>query len=225
MRPLATTSLALLSWVIASFATPAAAGVIRGHVHVPGDSAPIEAAAPAYPGRASSLPGAHVMPSGGAKDAVVFVETVPAAADSAVAARPTPRLAQRDQMFEPRVLPVVVGGVVDFPNLDPIYHNVFSVSPVRRFDLGKYPRGQSRRVTFPKPGLINVYCDIHADMAAFILVVPNRAFARPEANGKYALPALPAGHYVLHAWHPDRGDTHTELDVPASGNVTWDVTL
>jgi plastocyanin len=165
------------------------------------------------------------MPSGGAKDAVVFVETVPAAADSAVAARPTPRLAQRDQMFEPRVLPVVVGGVVDFPNLDPIYHNVFSVSPVRRFDLGKYPRGQSRRVEFPRTGVVQVYCDIHADMAAFIVVVPNRHFAQPAADGAYALPPLPPGRYTVRVWHPDRREAHHEVVLPDRGDVTFDVSL
>jgi hypothetical protein len=112
---------------------------------------------------------------------------------------------------------------VDFPNLDPIYHNVFSLSPVRRFDLGKYPRGHSRQVTFPKPGLVNVYCDIHSDMEAFILVLPNHAFARPTRAGEFTLPDLPAGRYILKAWHPDLGERSETVEVPATGDVTADV--
>jgi hypothetical protein len=206
-------------------ASSASAGVIRGRVEVQG-GVRVDAAPPnPYPGRASSIPGAHAVTKGAPTDAVIWVERLGAGIDSTLAGRPTPRLAQHDQMFVPRVQVVVVGGSIDFPNEDPIYHNVFSVSPVRRFDLGKYPRGQSRRVTFPKPGIINVYCDIHADMAAFIVVVPNRAFTRPDADGRYALPALPAGRYTVHAWHPDRPEARTELEVPATGDVPWDVTL
>src|SRR5262249_60604428 len=84
-------------------------------------------------------------------DAVLYLES-PAAEPAHAAATPHPKLAQKGQAFEPRVVVVAAGGTVDFPNLDPIYHNVFSVSPTRRFDLGKYPRGQSRSITFPKPG-------------------------------------------------------------------------
>ena len=83
-----------------------------------------------------------------------------------------------------------------FENRDRIYHSVFSVSTTRRFDLGKYPKGHSRSVTFPKAGVVNVYCDIHSDMAAFVLVTPNHAYAQPAADGGYALPNLPAGKYV-----------------------------
>ncbi|HXJ71107.1 MAG TPA: carboxypeptidase regulatory-like domain-containing protein, partial [Verrucomicrobiae bacterium] len=127
--------------------------------------------------------------------------------------------------FDPRVVVVPVGGTVDFPNLDPIYHNVFSVSPPRRFDLGKYPRGQSRSITFRKSGQVNVFCDIHSDMAGFILVVPDRHWTRPAADGSYSLPDLPAGRCRLRAWHPDFPARVFEVEVPASGDVTLDVSL
>ena len=138
---------------------------------------------------------------------------------------PTPRLAQQDQSFEPRVVVVVAGGTVDFPNFDPIYHNVFSVSPVKRFDLGKYPRGQSRSVRFPAPGVVSVFCDIHADMSAFIVVVPNAAWVRPGADGQFALSGLPAGQYEFHWWHPDFVSGVADVTVPANGDTPFDVSF
>ena len=100
---------------------------------------------------------------------------------------------QKDKQFIPHVLAIQSGTDVVFPNFDPIYHNVFSLSPSRRFDLGKYPRGSSRTVNFPKPGLVNVYCDIHSNMEAFILVLPHHGFTRPRASGEFRLPDLGEG--------------------------------
>jgi hypothetical protein len=158
--------------------------------------------------------------SGMPSDAVISIEHVPAGVDSALAPVPgTPRLAQKNQEFMPRVLPVAAGTTVEFPNLDPIFHNVFSVSPGKRFDLGKYPRGQSRRVRFDRPGLIQVYCDIHSNMAAYIVVLPNRAFTQPDESGRFELPALPAGDYVVSVWHPDFPRLRRTIHVPANGDL------
>src|SRR5262249_47786756 len=131
-------------------AAPAGAAAIRGHVRVPPAPA-ADATFKPYAGRASSLPVPDRPARGLVTDAVLYLES-PAAEPAHAAATPHPKLAQKGQAFEPRVVVVAAGGTVDFPNLDPIYHNVFSVSPTRRFDLGKYPRGQSRSITFPKPG-------------------------------------------------------------------------
>jgi plastocyanin len=207
------------------FASAAPAARLHGTVRVPGGSHDDPAFHP-YAGHASSMAG-HVMSVRGAVvDAVIYLESVPASVDSSVPVPAThPKLAQKDQSFVPRVVVVPVGGIVDFPNMDPIYHNVFSVSPVKRFDLGKYPRGESRSVRFPKAGLVNVYCDIHSDMAAFILVVPNRAFARPHADGAWELPDVPPGHYVLCWWHPDLSGGRREIEVgdrePAAVDVSF----
>lgn len=205
------------------FAGPAAAGSIRGSVKVPPAPAQDTHFRP-YAGRASSLPAPARSPRGLVTDAVIYVDALPAGAtppDHGV----TPQLAQRNQAFDPRVVVIAAGGTVDFPNFDPIYHNVFSVSPSRRFDLGKYPRGQSRSVTFTKPGLVNVFCDIHADMAAFILVVPNAGWVRPGADGQFELTGLPSGHYKLHWWHPDFAAGEAEVDVAASGPTRFDVSF
>ncbi len=170
----------------------------------------------AYPGHADAMPSHAMAPRGAVNDAVLWLEHVPAAAESALAATsaaPRPRLAQKDQCFMPRVVSVPVGGAVEFPNQDPIYHNVFSVSTTRRFDLGKYPKGKSRSVTFPKAGVVNVYCDIHSDMAAFVIVTPNHAYTQPNADGEWVLPDVPAGRYVLHVWHPDFAEFTREVEL------------
>ncbi len=206
---------------IAFLATPASPGVVRGTLRLAAGG-PVAAAVNAYPGRASSMASAKAMAHGAVHDAVVWLEGAKAAPDS-VADRRRPRLAQKDQCFMPRVLPVAVGTAVDFPNMDPIFHNVFSASPVKRFDLGKYPRGASKSVIFDKPGLVNVYCDIHSNMEAFVLVLPSRAFTQPDPAGRYALPPVPGGEYTLHVWHPDRTEIRRTVRVPASGELTLDL--
>ena len=213
--------------VLASLVTGSAhASVIRGTLRVPAAGAPQAMAhAPAYPGRASSLASVTMVAHGLPTDAVIYVEKVPAEADSALAhvATPMPKLSQKGQAFVPRVIAIAAGTKVDFPNMDPIYHNVFSLSPTRRFDLGKYPRGQSKQIVFSKPGLVNVYCDIHSNMEGFILVLPHHAFTRPRADGEYALPALPGGRYTLHVWHPDFGEIKQEVDLPAAEDAVVDL--
>ena len=209
-----------LAWLLTLGAT-AHAAALRGRVTVPSVSAADLHFKP-YAGRASSLPAPERPARGLVTDAVIFVDS-PASAtgDSPPAGRP--QLAQRGQAFEPRVVVVPVGGTVDFPNLDPIYPTVFSVSPSRRFDLGKYPRGQSRSIQFSKAGLVNVFCDIHSDMAAFVLVVPNAHWVRPAADGGFALTGLSPGRCRVRAWHPDFPAREFEVDVPTSGDVALDV--
>ena len=204
-------------------AGPPATAAIHGSVKVP-PPPPEDAQFRPYAGRASSLPEAAHTPKGAVTDAVIYLESLPADATPPSHAG-TPTLAQRGQAFDPRVVVVAAGGEVRFPNFDPIYHNVFSVSPARRFDLGKYPRGQSRTLTFPRPGLVNVFCDIHSNMAAFILVVPNAAWTRPDSTGRFTLDGTPPGHYRLHWWHPDFPAGHADVDVPATGDMSLDVSF
>ena len=204
------------------------AATIRGTVRVPGTVSSSMTPSNPYPGRASSLRASAVR-RGAVTDAVVsIVGAAPGpwrgmAGDASASPLRGGRLAQKGQGFEPRVLPVAVGGRVDFPNLDPIYHNVFSVSPPKRFDLGKYGQGKSKSLVFDKPGLVNVYCDIHSNMEAFIVVLPNAWFAQPDADGRFTLPPLPAGTYKVRVWHPDLGDRTVEATV--SDDQTRDVEL
>ena len=216
----------VLTLALLSLALPAA-GAIRGTVRVPPMGPTSAHAMNAYPGRAGAMPGMHAPARGRASDAVVYVERVPAGAESALVRPPParPQLAQKDETFMPRVIPVMVGTTVDFPNLDPIYHNVFSLSPSRRFDLGKYRRGRSKSVVFDRKGLVKVYCDIHSEMEAFVLVLPHRAFAQPGSDGTFALPELPPGRYELRVWHPDLHEIAREVVVPASGDLKVDLSF
>jgi plastocyanin len=216
-----------LGWLALAALCPAAsadAGVIRGVLRPPVMAAPASMPMPGYPGTLHALPAPDPVVNDRASDAVISVERVPAAVESTLAPETGhPQLAQKNQAFVPRVLPVAAGTTVDFPNLDPIFHNVFSVSPGKRFDLGKYPRGHSRSVRFDRTGLIQVYCDIHSNMAAFILVLPNRAFVQPDDAGHYQLPELPAGDYVVDVWHPDLPSLKRTVHVPEHGAVDLDL--
>jgi len=110
-------------------------------------------------------------------------------------------LDQRDMMFYPHVLAIQQGTTVVFPNNDDVYHNVFSYSQPRQFDLGRYPQGQFRTVTFDRPGVVRIYCDIHAHMNAVILVLENPYFTSPDESGSYSIPDVPAGRYTIHFWY------------------------
>jgi len=213
----------ILALFLLASVTTAHAGVIRGTVRVPTLTSESHVFQP-YAGKASSLPGHARPPRGRVGDAVISIDALPSDVAAALPEYKGARqLAQRDQSFVPRVVSVPIGTEVDFPNQDPIYHNVFSVSPPARFDLGKYPRGQSRRVRMAKAGLVKVFCDIHSDMAAFVVVLPNRAFVRPNDDGTYRLPELPPGRYTLTWWHPDFPGAKREVVIPASGDVNVDV--
>jgi plastocyanin len=114
---------------------------------------------------------------------------------------PRPSMVQRHEQFIPHVLPILAGTTVDFPNEDKVFHNVFSLSGTRTFDLPKYPAGSSRSVTFPRRGLVNVFCHIHSDMNAVILVRDNPYFVSPDTNGTFSLEGIPPGDYTVVAWH------------------------
>lgn len=130
---------------------------------------------------------------------VVYLEVAPSEAlEPPVAARQ--RMDQRNETFVPHVLAIRTGTTVDFPNSDRIYHNVFSLSPTRKFDLGRYAVGRSKAVRFDRPGVVRVFCDIHSHMSAFILVFAHRYFAVTQPDGTFQLPPVPAGTYMLAGW-------------------------
>jgi len=158
---------------------------------------------------------------------VVYLEGLPrsAHASSHGAAPSAARMEQKGERFTPRVLPVVAGTSVAFPNTDPIFHNVFSLSGAKAFDLGRYPRGESRSVRFDKPGVVQVFCHIHSDMRAVVLVLDSPAFAVPGDDGRYALDGVPPGEYVLVAWHERAQPIRRKVRVTAGGTVVEDVDI
>jgi plastocyanin len=129
------------------------------------------------------------------------------------------KIAQQHKAFEPHVEVVPVGATVAFPNFDRIYHNVFSLSEIARFDLGLYRNGASRSVTFSKPGVIRIYCNIHPSMSAFLVVVDGKVFAKTGADGGALLPPVRPGAYHMSVWHERTGERTLDVTV-TPGTVT-----
>jgi hypothetical protein len=134
-------------------------------------------------------------------------------------------LRQEHETFLPHVLAITRGSTVDFPNDDPIFHNVFSLSSAATFDLRRYPRGQSRSQAFPKAGIVKVYCNIHSHMSATILVMDNPYFTTPELDGSFELPNLPPGEYMLIGWHERVGERRSAVRVERGKTTTIDLSL
>lgn len=129
-------------------------------------------------------------------------------------------LNQRGQRFAPGLLVVPVGSTVVFPNEDPIFHNIFSLSKTKQFDLGYYPQGQSRAVRFERNGVVQVYCHIHPSMYAAIVVTDSPWHARPAEDGSFGWDGIPGGMYQLVAWHNIAGFFRQDVHVPDTGQVT-----
>jgi plastocyanin len=153
---------------------------------------------------------------------IVYVDEVRTAS---AAAKVTARVSQRDEEFIPRLTAVTVGSTVEFPNDDPFFHNVFSLSKARTFDLGRYPSGTSKAVTFGKPGLVKVFCHLHSQMTALIMVLSHPWFVIPEDDGRFTLPPLPAGELTVVAWHERIGERRERVRVPAGGTAKLAFTL
>lgn len=110
------------------------------------------------------------------------------------------RLVQHNKSFEPHLLVVPVGAVVQFPNRDPFFHNVFSLFDGKRFDLGLYEAGTTRNVSFDRPGISYIFCNIHAEMSAVVIALDTPYYGISNRRGEIVIPAVPAGSYTLHAW-------------------------
>jgi plastocyanin len=126
---------------------------------------------------------------------------------------------QRDMKFIPHVLPVLVGTTVDFQNNDKNWHNVYSQSDAKVFDLGLYAPGKSRSTTFDKAGVVRILCNVHPNMEAFIVVENHPYFASADQRGNYRLNGVPLGKYRLRVWHPQLGTTETGIELVREGEV------
>jgi plastocyanin len=139
---------------------------------------------------------------------------------------------QHDRRFVPDLLVVPAGESVSFPNFDPIFHNVFSLSKAKSFDLGNYPKGQTRWITFPSPGIVSVYCHLHPNMTASIVVTPNQWSTVADASGNFTLHDVPPGTHTAVAWHKTAGffrqtvvvtaehSAHVRFAIPLSADGT-----
>ena len=214
-----------LMFALAALAVPGMVGsaaqqlaIVSGRVEI---GIPIAARRPssAYPTRA--VPAPALAPESERRHVVVYLRDAPpqAVPPMQVAIR------QEHEHFTPRVVAVTVGSEVEFPNDDPIYHNVFSLSRAKNFDLGRYPRGDTRRVRFDGPGIVKVFCEIHSHMSATVMIFDHPWFAIPGEDGRFELPAMPAGDRQITAWHARLGDTTLRVQLEPGQATTTDFVL
>lgn len=126
---------------------------------------------------------------------------------------------QRNLKFIPRVLPVLVGTTVEFPNNDKTWHNVYSKSETKEFDLGLYPAGETRSVTFDKPGVVRILCNVHPNMEAHVVVKDHPYFTTPDQRGNYTLTRVSLGQQRLDIWHPEFGTRLVPFNLVREGEV------
>jgi plastocyanin len=188
-------------------------GTIRGRLDVR------RLAAPPYPRPGVGDHGGR--PGRGTADVrrgLVYLDTAPRGAFD----EPEPGRAvmdQRDETFAPRLLAVTTGTVVDFPNSDRTYHNVFSLSRARRFDLGRYASGRAKSVRFDRPGVVRVFCDIHSHMSAFVVVFSHPFFRVTDVDGRFRLDNVPSGTYTVVGWYEGEARLQRSVTVSAGGTV------
>ena len=205
--------------------SPRAIGSLRGRVDIRRTVGAIERR-PGVANLATRLPDEML----DARPAVVYLETPDAPSGSGLRAGLADtlpgraRMDQRNETFSPHVLAITVGTVVDFPNNDSTYHNVFSLSKAKRFDLGRYGKGESKSRRFDQPGVVRVFCDIHSHMSAFVLVFNHPYHATTDAEGRYRIDNIPAGTYTVTAWHEGVvRDTRTVTIPSAAGPIDQDL--
>jgi plastocyanin len=152
------------------------------------------------------------------RDAVVYLENVPG---TFPAPTQQPEIDQMKMTFIPHVLAVLVGTTVKFLNSDPVLHNVFTPSkPGNRFNLGSWPKGQTKPYTFDKPGEVRLLCNVHPEMEAWVIVLANPYFAKTSSDGSFSIANVPAGKYTLKVWHEKSKFPPREIEVPATGDAT-----
>jgi hypothetical protein len=200
---------------------PPEVGAIAGRVRL---TARVKGAAlpsTAYPARAVAVYD-NPTPSQPVKNVVVYLKDF-----SYRGALPPSRaeLRQNHETFVPHVLAITRGSTVDFPNDDPIFHNVFSLSSAATFDLRRYPQGQIRSQQFNKAGLVKVYCHIHSHMNAVILVLDHPYFATPREDGSFELPNVPVGQYTVVGWHERIGERRVAVRVERGKAASVQLTL
>ena len=155
-------------------------------------------------------------------DSVISVEDIEGAF-------PAPQKAavmdQKGLRFVPHVLVIQVGSTVEFPNNDPVSHNIFSISDAKRFNLGLYGRGTMRRIKFDRPGVVGLLCNVHLEMAASIVVVKNPYFVQTGADGTYQIDGVPAGRHSVRCWHEGFPAQERTVRVPETGKVRLDFSI
>lgn len=120
---------------------------------------------------------------------------------------------QRDKVFLPHVSVITQGTTIEFPNNDNVFHNVFAYFNAKKFDLGMYPRGTTKSKTFDKVGVVALFCNVHSEMSAYIVVVDTPYYTIADKQGKFQLKNVPPGNYVMHTWHESGAVSQQNISV------------
>jgi plastocyanin len=171
------------------------------------------------------LGGPRPAPSPVRAGSVVYLETAPRGAFETIDGPSRVVMDQRSETFVPHVLAITTGTTVDFPNSDRFFHNVFSLSKTKSFDLGRYPVGRTKSVRFDRPGIVRVFCDIHSHMNAFILVFSHPFFAVTDGEGRYRIDNVPQGTYRVIAWNEGVASEPAAVTVADGGIAEMDFVL
>jgi plastocyanin len=201
--------LAAAALVAAAAAAAPESGRVTGRVSI---TIPVSTAPPsaAYGARRVERPVART--GSELSNVVVFIQNAPRLAPLPVTRA---RILQENETFIPRVVAITRGSAVDFPNGDPFFHDVFSLSRSATFDLGSYPKGQTKSHVFRRAGLVKVYCHIHSHMSASIMVFDHPYFTIPKVDGTFALEGIPEGSYQISAWHERIGEHKQSIRIEA----------
>ncbi len=138
------------------------------------------------------------------------IETTTAAASPQGSLPANPRLVQKNKSFDPHILVVPAGSMVEFPNRDPFFHNVFSLFEGKRFDLGLYEAGTSRMVRFDRPGISYIFCNIHPEMSAVVITLATPLYAISNVDGQLSMAGVAYGRYMLHVWSEGMGQENAQ---------------
>jgi plastocyanin len=164
-------------------------------------------ASSAYEGRSVS-PRAKPLPE--SRNVVIYFDSIKASNDLA-AMKAT--ISQKDEQFVPHLVAVTAGSPVSFPNDDPFFHNVFSLSRGASFNLGRYKSGATRSRTFSRPGIVKVFCELHSHMSAVVRVFDHPWFTIPDDRGSFAIADVPAGEHTVVAWHERIGERRDRVTI------------
>jgi plastocyanin len=195
---------------------PMATAAVRGQIEIAG--------AGVGKTHKASVPGTVVWLTAATTTTTIPIPTPGSGAEATAAMSNPPaslpanlRLVQKNKSFEPHILVVPAGSLVEFPNRDPFFHNVFSLFEGKRFDLGLYEAGSSRMVRFDRPGISYIFCNIHPEMSAVIITLATPLYAIANRDGQVSLPDVPYGHYILHVWSEGMGPENAQ---PLTREVT-----
>jgi len=189
-------------------------GSIQGTVTL--ESLPPRRTASRYPGGAAASAEVQPVPT-----VVYLVGSLPGSTAPAMSAQ----MVQRDTAFAPAAVMIGVGGSVEFPNEDPFFHNVFSYSSSQRFDLGRYPQGQSKTVDFSEAGVVSVFCEVHDKMRGVIIVTESPHHAVVSADGSFRIDGIPPGEHTVAFWSADHEATEHTVTVIAGQTARIEVEL